>query len=189
MQWNQEQHSTQSQQQYGSDSYSGYNDGQQQLYYTGEQAYSEQQYTGYAQPEQRYQYIVYHQFQPQPAGQVLNLGSIAAILSYAGGWFTGLLFFIFAGQNRYVRFHALQSLIFFGAISLLDVALLRIGMLEHHHFPHLAVIAFLLFLLVNMLAFFGWLIAIIQAARGKYYKLPFVGTFVEQCLNRNVILK
>jgi uncharacterized membrane protein len=132
---------------------------------------------------------IYNQFQPLPTGQPLNLGSVAAILSYAGGWFTGLLFFLFAGQNRYVRFHALQSLIFFGSISLLDIALINLGMFGHHHFHYITVIAFLAFFLLNIVAFFGWLIAMIQAARGRYYKLPFVGAFVEQCLNRHVIVK
>ena len=169
--------------------YGSYTGMPQQLHYTEEQANYEQQHTGYYQPGQNYQYVVYNQFQPLPAGQPLNLGSVAAILSYAGGWFTVLLFLLFAGQNRYVRFHALQSLIFFGSISLLDIGLLRLAMFGHHHFFFLTAIAFFSFFLLNIIAFFGWLVAMIQAARGKYYKLPFVGAFVEQCLNRHVILK
>ena len=37
-----------------------------------------------------------------PSAPSLSGTSIAAILSYSLGWFTGLLFFLFAGQNRYV---------------------------------------------------------------------------------------
>jgi len=160
----------------------------QQLHYTYEQQQSEEQSSFY-QPGQSFHYVSYSHQQPIAADQPLNLGSVAAILSYAGGWFTGLLFFLFAGQNRYVRFHALQSLIFFGAINLLDIALLNLGMFGHEHFRYIMAIALFAFFLLNIIAFLGWVIGMIQAARGRYYKMPFVGNFVERCLNRNVILK
>ena len=160
----------------------------QQLHYTNEQQQSEEQSSFY-QPGQSFHYVSYSQQLPFAAGQPLNLGSVAAILSYAGGWFTGLLFFLFAGQNRYVRFHALQSLTFFGAISVLDIALFNLGRFGHEHFRYIMAIALLAFFLLNIIAFFGWVVGMIQAARGKYYKMPFFGNFVERCINRNVILK
>lgn len=160
----------------------------QQLHYTYEQQHSAEQSSFY-QPGQSFHYVSYSQQQPITADQSLNLGSVAAILSYAGGWFTGLLFFLFAGQNRYVRFHALQSLLFFGAINLLDIVLINLGMFGHEHFRYIMAMALFAFFLLNIIAFFGWVIGMIQAARGKYYKMPFVGNFVERCLNRNVILK
>src|SRR5438874_2319431 len=70
------------------------------------------------QPSNSYQY----QLLPQ---RTLDDGSIAiSIFSYMMGWFSGLIVFLFAGQNRYARFHALQSLLFFGAINLLDMLML-----------------------------------------------------------------
>src|SRR5450755_1587317 len=98
----------------------------QQLHYTYEQQHNEEQ-SNFYQPGQSFHFVSYSHQEPFAADQPLNLGSVAAILSYAGGWFTGLLFFLFAGQNRYVRFHALQSLTFFGAISVLDIALFNLG--------------------------------------------------------------
>jgi uncharacterized membrane protein len=180
---NSQQHNLQGEHQYGSCTGEP-----QQLHYTYEQEHNEQQ-TGFYQPGQNFQHVVYTQPQPFATGQSLNLGSIAAILSYAGGWFTGLLFFLFAGQNRYVRFHALQSLIFFAAINVLDIALFNLGMFGRFHLHYITAIAFFSFFLLNIMAFFGWLIAMIQAARGRYYKMPFVGDFVERCLSRGVILK
>lgn len=172
----------------GSMSSTGYTGSPQPPQYTYEQQRSEEQ-TSFYQPGQHTQYASYSHQSPIAADQSLNLGSVAAILSYAGGWFTGLLLFLFAGQNRYVRFHALQSLIFFGAINLLDIALFNVGMFGHEHLRYITAIAFFAFFLLNIIAFFGWVIGMIQAARGKYYKMPFVGNFVERCLNRNVILK
>jgi uncharacterized membrane protein len=188
MNWN----TNQEQELQGERQYGHYAGEPQRLQYTNEQEHNEKQ-SGYYQPGQNFQYVVYTQVHPSDSGQPLNLGSIAAILSYAGGWFTGLIFFLFAGQNRYVRFHALQSLIFFGAINVLDIALFNLGIFERMHLPYIThsitAIAFFSFFLLNIMAFFGWLIAMIQAARGRYYKLPFVGDFVERCLSRGTILK
>ena len=186
---------TNSQQQelYNEPSYSGYAGTPQQQHQTYEQQTYTQQTGSYqpSQPAQNLHYVVYNQPPPFGIRQSLGLGGVAAILSYAGGWFTGLLFFLFAGQNRYVRFHALQSLLFFGAINILDIALFNLGMFARHHLPffNLTFLALLALFILNIIGFFGWLIGMIQASRGKYYKLPIVGNFVEHFLTRNVILK
>lgn len=128
------------------------------------------------QPEGRWEYASYshEQFTPVPN---LDGACIAAILSYSLGWFTGLLFFLFGRQHPYVRFHALQSLLFFGAINVVDVALLNsIGIFSKFQVFHfLSAFAVLLFLFLNCVAFIGWVVGMIQAARGKYYRLPLVG--------------
>jgi uncharacterized membrane protein len=156
---------------------------------TAERQQEEQQHT-FQQQEyptsggfERISYIQHEQVQPALA---LNYTSLAAILCYSLGWLTGLLFLLFTRESRFVRFHALQSLVFFGSINLLDIALLRIGML---HLPHLSWLAALSLLLLNFVAFIGWCVAIIQASRGKYYKLPFIGDLVAASINRGTPLK
>ena len=47
----------------------------------------------------------------------------SALLSYLGWWITGLIFY-FSESDRFVRFHALQSIFTFGGISLLLLCLL-----------------------------------------------------------------
>jgi len=116
--------------------------------------------------------------------------AVAAVLSYSLFWFSGLLFSLFAGQNRYVRFHALQSLLFFGGMNVLDIGLIiTIGTSTKFHLVMLTVLAILFFLLLNFVAFIGWLVAIFHAARGTYYKLPFAGNVVARCINWNVDVK
>ena len=44
--------------------------------------------------------------------------NIAAMLSYLLGWISGLIIFLIEKNNRFVRFHALQSLIFFGGLNI-----------------------------------------------------------------------
>lgn len=43
--------------------------------------------------------------------------NLAATLSYALGWVTGIIFLILARDNEFVRFHALQSIIVFGSVT------------------------------------------------------------------------
>ncbi|HLH60595.1 MAG TPA: hypothetical protein VKV20_02835 [Ktedonobacteraceae bacterium] len=126
------------------------------------------------QPDIRPDYVSYNQGQPLPS---LDGAVIGAILSYSLGWFTGLIFYLFGRNHPYVRFHALQSLLFFGAINVADVALFNIidALTRFHLFPFFSSFAILLFLFLNFVAFIGWAVGMIQAARGKYYRLPLVG--------------
>lgn len=108
----------------------------------------------------------------------------AAVLSYLGGWFSGLLLLFFGFENKYVRFHALQSLLFFGFLNIADFFMFVFGgfglrIWSHVPFAHgfFALGIILAFLLINVVAFVGWLLCIAMAASGKYYKIPIFGHF------------
>ncbi len=78
--------------------------------YHAQQPQAQQQYSSLAESQLGLQYV-----STVPFGQRL-----AAALSYVFAWVTGFIFFLFAEKrNRFVRFHALQSLLFFGVISIL----------------------------------------------------------------------
>ena len=49
--------------------------------------------------------------------------NLAAALSYLLGFVSGAVFLLLEKENRFVRFHALQSVLAFGAITLLWVLL------------------------------------------------------------------
>src|SRR5579884_1295250 len=99
------------------------------------QAFYWQEYQSERTPD----YVSYDQgqFSPTPS---LDGAVIGAILSYSLGWFTGLIFYLFGRNHPYVRFHALQSLLFFGAINIADVALFNIidALTRFHLFPFLS---------------------------------------------------
>lgn len=125
-----------------------------------------------------------------------NDGRLAAAFSYAGGWLSGLLFLLYGGQRRLVRFHALQSLLFFGLVNIIDIVLIIMMSVPRHFPPFLlwpgrssVVPLFLGFLLFNFIAFVGWIVSIVQAANGKYHMLPIVGKMVSRRLQIPVILK
>ena len=82
-------------------------------------------------------------------------------------------------KNRFVRFHALQSLLFFGAVNIIYIVFL--WGVTHWPLPHFFwVIPVLVFLGVNIIAFITWIVGIVSTLRGDYVHLPFVGEFVAQ---------
>ncbi len=114
--------------------------------------------------------------------------SSAAVLCYVFGWLSGLLFLLFARGDRYLRFHALQSFLFFGIVNMLDFAFL---FALHAFTPFFFVPEFILllfFLLLNFIAFVGWIVAMVQASGGVYYRLPFVGDAVARAVGLNTTL-
>lgn len=140
-----------------------------------------QQPYGQQQPVQVF--VQFTHGQPRVA-QPFDGSRIAAALSYSVGWLTGILFFLFSDGNRYVRFHALQSLLFFGFVNAFDIVFIM-SFARLHVFaflPYMQGFAVLFFLMVNFIAFVGWLIALFQAARGAYFKLPIVGEIVAHLL-------
>ena len=47
--------------------------------------------------------------------------NVAALICYFGWWVTGLIFLIIEKKSTFVKFHAAQSLVVFGIISILNI--------------------------------------------------------------------
>jgi uncharacterized membrane protein len=117
-----------------------------------------------------------------------SLGGDAATiagLSYLGWWFTGLLIYFSERKSRYVRFHALQSVIFTGALTIFSIfayiipSLLNDAYLatRNHVFATLAIgIALLMFSLV----FIAWLTPLIAAWKGHWLRIPYIAPYAER---------
>ena len=98
--------------------------------------------------------------------------NVAAALTYAVGWVTGVAFLLFEQENTFVRFHALQSTIVFGALS--------IGWMIALSIPFLGwIVAFLVIPPVSAVL---WLILMYKAYQGERYKVPGAGEMAEQRL-------
>jgi len=113
---------------------------------------------------------------PGASGSTTSLDpNIAAGLSYVGMWVTGLIFFLLEKQNRFVRFNAMQSIIFFGACTVFWIFISIVS----------AVLPFFWYL--NTLVFLGGLIIgiilLVNAFQGKYFKLPVIGDYAERYAN------
>ena len=66
--------------------------------------------------------------------------NVAALLSYGFGWITGLVFYLIEKENKFVRFHAFQSIVVFGALTVLSIVLAFIPIaalkLQAMHIPY-----------------------------------------------------
>jgi uncharacterized membrane protein len=97
--------------------------------------------------------------------------NLAAVLAYSLGWITGLALLLAERENRFVRFHAMQSTIVFGALCLLwFVGISAI--------PFLGVL-FSVFVITPLSAVL-WLLLLFKAYQGERFKLPIVGDIAEQ---------
>lgn len=96
--------------------------------------------------------------------------NVAAALSYAAGWITGLVFLLSETENRFVRFHAMQSVIIFGALTVFCILLQAIPLLG------LLLIVFIVIPLSAIL----WLLLMYKAWQGERFKVPIAGEMAEQ---------
>ena len=94
--------------------------------------------------------------------------NIAALLCYVLGWVSGLIFFL-VEKNKFVRFHALQSIVVFGALSVLQIVLMMIPILGWALVPIVSIIGIIL-----------WIILMIKAYQGEKFKLPLAGDIAEK---------
>jgi len=92
----------------------------------------------------------------------------AAALSYVLGWITGIIFLLIE-KDPFVRFHAMQSIITFGILTLLSFV---------------PVIGWILSPLVMIVGFILWLVLIFKAYQGEEFKLPVVGEFAKKQLGK-----
>ena len=91
--------------------------------------------------------------------------NLAAALSYLVGFVTGIIFLLVEKENRFVRFHAMQSTLFFLGVVAIDLLLQIIPLL-----------GFLVVVFVVIPASaIVWLLMMYKAYQGEEYKLPLVG--------------
>ncbi|SRR5579883_1914226 len=138
------------------------------------------QYGPYRQPQQQFPYAQPPFFASSQNDGGLD-GKLMAALSYLGLWLTGFLLVLFVRENRFIRFHAMQSLLFFGAVNVLYIVLISIMV---RHVPLIFGFAIFFFVLMNIVAAVAWFVGFIGALSGKYLKLPLVGDFAERFANQ-----
>jgi uncharacterized membrane protein len=119
---------------------------------------------------------------PQPTSTGLDQ-NVAGLLSYVLGPLTGLVFFLLEKENRFVRFHAMQSIVvgvaviaFWIVFSILSTILAFM--------PFLAFLGWVLTAIVSMvawLAFFVlWIVLMVKAFQGEEWEVPMLGKYARQ---------
>ena len=101
--------------------------------------------------------------------------NVAGLLCYVLGWISGLVFLLLEQENKFVRFHAVQSIVTAGALTIISIALSILGMM-----PFLGVLFDIANWMLGALAFVLWIVLMIKAFQGTKYKLPWAGDFAEK---------
>ncbi|MFB5662439.1 DUF4870 domain-containing protein [Alteribacillus sp. HJP-4] len=97
----------------------------------------------------------------------------AGLCCYLLGLITGIVFLVLEKENRFVRFHAMQSIIISGAFIILNIALTAI--------PFLGWIFGILLAPVGLVI---WILLMMKAYQGKWYKFPIAGAMAEKQIDQ-----
>jgi uncharacterized membrane protein len=114
--------------------------------------------------------------------------NIAALLSYVFGWISGLIFFLIEKDSRLVRFHAMQSILFNVLVGIVAfvlwivivVLMLILSQISDALSSLFGILITLLWLLFSAGILIGWILCLIKAFQGQYFKLPIIGSFAEK---------
>lgn len=91
--------------------------------------------------------------------------NVAAALSYLVGFVTGIIFLFVEKENRFVRFHAMQSTLLFAGVIAINILLQIVPILGQLMF---------IFVILPVSAIL-WLLLMFKAYQGEEFKLPLVG--------------
>ncbi len=155
-----------------------YGAGQQQTYGTGQQ-----QQQAYQPPRSAYR----GSSSTSSGASTLSMNPrISAVLSNGLLWLGGLFFFFAERKNRFVRFNAAQSFLFFGSLSIAFTLVNFLGFLGG--IPLIGLLFAFIFGILQFVLLVGgaliWLFLMFQAYRGVKTKLPFFGDYAEKLVDR-----
>lgn len=95
--------------------------------------------------------------------------NVAGCLCYVLGFVSGIVFVVIEKENKFVRFHAMQSIITFGALFVAGLV-----------FTAIPVLGWLLVPILGLAELALWIILMIKAYQGETFKLPVAGDLAEK---------
>lgn len=104
--------------------------------------------------------------------------NVAGLLAYVAGWVTGLIFFLIEKGSTFVRFHAVQSLIFNIAFVLAHIVVFVLTLILSK--MHMAFVGSLLSGGLSLGGLAVWIICMIKAYQNEKFKLPIIGDMAEK---------
>ncbi|MDD4794174.1 MAG: hypothetical protein PHU18_02860 [Dehalococcoidales bacterium] len=98
--------------------------------------------------------------------------NVSGLLCYLAGWITGIIFLVIEPNNRFVRFHAIQSIVTFAPLM---IATGLLGLIP--------VVGDAFSAIVGTLGFALWIILMIKAYQGEMFALPLAGDIATSSIN------
>lgn len=114
--------------------------------------------------------------------------NVASLLAYLFQFVGGLVFFLIEKDSRFVRFHAMQSMLLSGVFWIGLIALwivsavlmLILGQISGVLAGLIWVITVLLQVVLVVAALIGFILCMIKAYGRQYFKLPLLGSYAEK---------
>jgi len=106
--------------------------------------------------------------------------NVAGLLCYLLGWLTGIIFLLI-DKRPFVRFHAAQSIVVFGTLTILRIVItygLVEGMFGMHSLGLLGLWS-MLSLLIGLLTLILWILLMVTAFQGKRFEVPIAAPFAK----------
>jgi len=97
--------------------------------------------------------------------------NVAGLLCYLGAWVSGIIFIVIEKKNRFVRFHALQSIVVFITLAIASAFLTWLPFIGDFFGAVIGILAFIL-----------WVVLMYKAYQGELYKVPIAGELTEKIL-------
>jgi uncharacterized membrane protein len=95
--------------------------------------------------------------------------NLEGALCYLGWWITGLIFFLLEPKNKFIRFHAMQSIVVFLGATIIIFVLFWIPFF-----------GWILSGLISLLSLILWIVLMIKAYQGEKFKVPIAGDIAEK---------
>jgi uncharacterized membrane protein len=94
---------------------------------------------------------------------------VAGLLCYVLGWLTGIIFLI-SDKRPFVRFHAAQSIVVFGTLTIIRI-ILSFGIFGWYSLGFFSIWS-LISLLVSLITLIAWVGLMVTAYQGKKFEVP-----------------
>lgn len=105
--------------------------------------------------------------------------NVAGLLCYLVGWVTGIVFFLI-DKRPFVRFHAAQAIVTFGALHVIGIILATaFGMSFWMGGLAGFSLGWLLVCLINILALVLWIVCMVKAYQGQRFLVPIAGNIAQ----------
>lgn len=105
--------------------------------------------------------------------------NIEGALAYLLGFVTGILLVLIEKDNRFVRFHSIQSIAAFLPLYVVGSVLLVLTAT-----PYVGWIFGILYSMLLLADFILWILLMFKAYRNETFKLPIIGNLAEKYANK-----
>jgi len=112
--------------------------------------------------------------------------NVAGLLCYVAGWISGIVFLLIEKKSKFVKFHAWQSIMTFGVLSVAQIivsgilAAIGAATFSFGLIAFAGVLGTIIWVLIVVL----WIVLMVQAGTGKMWKLPWAGNWAEKQANK-----